>query len=184
LRAGDSLDEILAQREAQSGRPYFAEAFIDGREFNLSLLASPTACDSDAHGKATSWQLVPTVLPPAEIDFSAFAPDRLKIVDYRAKWADGTFEYENTPRRFDFAARDSSLLNELTQLAKRCWVLFGLRGYARVDFRVDTAGRPWILEANANPCLSPDAGFAAALKQAGISYDGAIARIIADATDA
>ena len=51
------------------------------------------------------------------------------------------------------------------------WMLFGLAGYARVDFRVDSAGEPWILEINTNPCLSPDAGFAAAVTQAGLSYE-------------
>jgi D-alanine-D-alanine ligase len=66
----------------------------------------------------------------------------------------------------------------LQDLARACWGLFGLRGYARVDFRVDPAGRPWILEINANPCLSPDAGYAAALAEAGISYDEAVQRII------
>jgi D-alanine-D-alanine ligase len=175
-----SLDDLLALREAHTGRPYFAEAFIDGREFNLSLLAGNAAAGS-SDDDGTSWQRVPTVLPPAEIDFSAFARDRLRIVDYRAKWAGGTFEYENTPRRFDFAAHDGPLLHELTELAMRCWELFELRGYARVDFRVDTDGRPWILEINVNPCLSPDAGFAAALAAAGISYDEAVSRIVADA---
>jgi D-alanine-D-alanine ligase len=50
-----------------------------------------------------------------------------------------------------------------------------------VDFRIDAAGRPWILEINANPCLSPDAGFAAALQASGVSYPAAIARILTDA---
>jgi D-alanine-D-alanine ligase len=44
---------------------------------------------------------------------------------------------------------------------------------------VDRDG-PWVLEVNANPCLSPDAGFAAALARAGIPFTQAIARIIAD----
>ena len=56
-----------------------------------------------------------------------------------------------------------------------------LRGWARVDFRVDGSGRPCILEVNANPCLSPDAGFAAGLERAGIAYPDAIARIVGSA---
>ena len=50
-----------------------------------------------------------------------------------------------------------------------------------MDFRVDGNGIPWVLEVNANPCLSPDAGFAAALDFAGIEYTGAIDAILRDA---
>ena len=39
----------------------------------------------------------------------------------------------------------------------------------------------FVLEINANPCLAPDAGFAAALAQAGIGFDEAIGWLIADA---
>jgi D-alanine-D-alanine ligase len=120
----------------------------------------------------------PQVLPPAEIDFSAFPPDKPRIVGYRAKWQADSFEYQNTPRRFDFPSADGPLLEQLRSLSLRCWALFGLRGYTRVDFRVDRDGRPWILEINTNPCLSPDAGFAAALQQAGIPFETAIQRIL------
>ena len=49
-----------------------------------------------------------------------------------------------------------------------------------MDFRIDAAGAPWILEVNANPCLSPDAGFSAALERAGIPFGEAVRRIVAD----
>jgi D-alanine-D-alanine ligase len=81
-------------------------------------------------------------------------------------------------RRFADPAADGPLLAELTRLARRCWEAFGLGGYARVDFRVDMDGRPWILEVNANPCLAPDSGFAAMLAQAGIDYGAAMERIV------
>jgi D-alanine-D-alanine ligase len=121
------------------------------------------------------------VLPPAEILFEGYADQALKIVGYRAKWDSDSYEFHHTPRRFDFPPEDAALLARLRDLALQCWRLFGLNGYARVDFRIDAAGRPWILEINANPCLSPDAGFAAALDAAGISYAAAIDCIIADA---
>ena len=158
--------EQLRRRAAESGRPCFAEQFIEGREFNLSMLAGPDG---------------PQPLPAAEIDFSAFPPGKPCIVAYRAKWQADSFEYDHTPHRFDFAPSDGPLLAELRRLAESCWTLFDLRGWARVDFRVDAAGRPWILEINVNPCLSLDAGFAAALVQASIPFDDAIRRIVEDA---
>ena len=168
LVEGADADELLALLEARApglGGACFAERFIAGREFNLSLLAGPEG---------------PEVLPPAEIVFEGYTADMPRIVDYRAKWDAEAFEYHHTPRRFDFQACDSDLLARLKALARQCWDRFDLKGYARVDFRVDEAGRLWVLEINANPCLSPDAGFAAALERAGIPYAEAVGRIVAD----
>lgn len=157
------LDTLLEERAPRLGGACFAEAFIDGREFNLSLLE-----DSDG----------PQILPPAEIIFEGYEAGQARIVDYQAKWDPDSYAYHHTPRRFDFDAADEGLLEELRSLAQECWQLFGLRGYARVDFRVDRQDRPWILEINANPCLSPDAGFAAAVHQAGLSLAEAVGRIV------
>ncbi len=156
----------LGKRAAETGRPCFAEQFIEGREFNLSMLAGRNG---------------PEVLQPAEIDFSAFPPGKPRIVGHRAKWQADSFEYRHTPRRFGFEAADAPLLDRLRELAEASWELFGVRGWVRVDFRVDTSGQPWILEVNASPCLSPDAGFAAALENARIPFDKAIQRIVEDA---
>lgn len=172
VREFRDLDELARAARARAGRfggPMFAELFIDGREFNLSLLA-------DLEG--------PQVLAPAEIQFIDYAPDRLKLVNYRAKWVPDAFEYTHTPPTFDFGPQDAGLLETLRTLALQCWHIFDLRGYVRVDFRVDAAGRPWILEINANPCLSLDAGFAAAAERTGIEYVEVIRRIVADALSA
>ncbi len=157
-----ALRQQLNFREESLRRPLFAERFVDGREFNLSLLAGE-------------------VLPPAEIDFSTFPNDKPRIVGRRAKWNQDSFEYQQTPRRFEFSDSDDALLDKLTQTAGECWRLFDLTGFARVDFRVDADGQLWILEVNVNPCLSPDAGFAAALEQAHIPYDSAIDRVLQEA---
>ncbi|MEW6669223.1 MAG: ATP-grasp domain-containing protein [Thermodesulfobacteriota bacterium] len=149
----------------KQGGECFAEAYIEGREFNLSLLGSKVG---------------PQVLPPAEIRFEGYPEGKTRVVGYRAKWHEGSFEYLHTVRSFEFPSEDGELLQKLTGLANRCWSLFDLRGYARVDFRVDRDGCPWVLEVNVNPCLSPDAGFFAAATQAGLSFTQVVERIVAD----
>jgi D-alanine-D-alanine ligase len=72
---------------------------------------------------------------------------------------------------------------ELKRMALAAWRLFGLRGYARIDFRVDEQGRPWILELNADPCLSADAGFMAAAAEIGLDQRAVVARIVDAALD-
>ena len=162
---GKDIVRELSKRAPRLGGACFAEEYIHGREFNLSLLGGPDG---------------PQVLPPAEIVFEGYDTSRPLIVGYRAKWEADSYEYHNTPRSFDFDSEDESLLATLKDLALQCWQEFGLRGYARVDFRVDDTGQPWILEINANPCISPDAGFAAAVNASGIDFTQAVDRIIQD----
>jgi D-alanine-D-alanine ligase len=147
----------LRRREKEFERPFFAEQFIEGREFNLSVIGGKTQ-----------------VLPPAEIDFSSFPPEKPRIVSQRAKTIEHSFEWENTDRTFEFSAADRPLIKRLTELAAECWRVLDLSGYVRVDFRVDFDNEPWILEVNSNPCLMPNSGFAGALNHAGISYDAGI----------
>jgi len=59
-----------------------------------------------------------------------------------------------------------------------------LRGYARVDVRVDSQGVVWVLEVNANPCLARDAGFVAAASQDNISYEQVIRHVLQTALTA
>lgn len=156
----------LRDRQAKIGCDCFAEAYIEGREFNIALLATSQGI---------------RILPAAEMLFLDYPPDKLKLLDYRAKWVEDSFEYDNTRRTLDISSADDGLVARLRDIALTCWHLFGLRGYARVDFRVDREGNPFVLEINANPCLSLDAGFAAALERASINYSEAIDDIIRDA---
>jgi len=168
ILAPKTPDELLREMERRApklGGDCFAEEFIEGREFNLSLLAMEGGAQ---------------VLPPAEISFDDYPEGKRRVVGYRAKWEADSFEYHHTPRRFDFPKSDRTLLKNLRSIALQCWKIFGLRGYARVDFRVDRLGNPWVLEINANPCLSPDGGFAAAIARGGLSFRHAIQCIIND----
>lgn len=141
----------------------FLETYIDGREFNISLLETP----GDV-----------TVLPHAEILFNGFPLHKPRIVNFRGKWDTESFEYKNTTRKFHEDWQHNPMLQNISQIALKCWHLFGLSGYARVDFRVDRHNIPWVLEINANPCLSPDAGFMAAAATAGLTYTETIDCIV------
>jgi D-alanine-D-alanine ligase len=165
----DDFSQVPARvRERETLRKYrwFAEQFIEGREINVALVDGPGG---------------PQVLPIPEIEFVDYPAGKPRIVGYAAKWQEDSFECRNTVRRFVDPVSEAALCAELGRLSLQCWDIFQLRGYARVDFRVDAQGKPWVLEVNANPCISPDAGFAAALEQAGISYADGIERIVAAA---
>jgi D-alanine-D-alanine ligase len=55
-------------------------------------------------------------------------------------------------------------------LARRAFRLLGCRDYARVDFRVRSPGKPYLLEVNPNPDFSPTAGLAGGLGSAGLTH--------------
>ncbi|MBN1577214.1 MAG: hypothetical protein JW913_11715 [Chitinispirillaceae bacterium] len=150
---------------AERQRGLFAESYIHGREFNLSVL--------QRFGGAI------TVLPPAEIGFAGFPAGKPHIVGYAAKWDKDTFEYNNTPRLFSNDRADAALHERLIATARACWDLFSLAGYGRVDFRVDIGGKVHVLEINTNPCLTPDAGFVAACDQGGIDFDMIVKELVA-----
>jgi D-alanine-D-alanine ligase len=163
VRGAIGVPPLLAARRAEFGGDWFAERFVPGRELNVAMIA-------DDEGMR--------VLPVAEIRFEEFPADKPAIVGYAAKWQADSFEYRHTVRSF---AVEAALVAQLGRLAAECARLFELTGYARVDFRVDAAGSAWVLEINANPCLSPDAGFAAALEAAGLAYETAIGWLVEDA---
>lgn len=161
-----SLGDELERRLDRLGGVGFAESYVHGREFNLALLEGRGGVEH---------------LPPAEVRFGGDDAAAIHIVGYRAKWSAGSPEDTGTPRRFVRALDEAALVAELQALARSTWDAFGLRGYARVDMRVDADGHPWIIDVNTNPCLSPDAGFSAALREAGIPFVRAVERLLAAA---
>ena len=159
-------EAVVARAQASAakhGGRWFAERFVEGREFNVALVERDGA---------------PLVLPIGEIMFERWEEGRPRIVGYSAKWDETAPEFRDTVRAFGWHEREPDLQRSLERLAKECWTLFDLNGYARVDFRVDAEDRPFILEVNPNPCLEPNAGLAAAWAQAGLTYDELIDTIV------
>jgi D-alanine-D-alanine ligase len=158
--------EMIPNIKTYKDTHWLIEDYIDGREFNISVL--PGGADG------------PEVLPAAEMCFNNYKPGMPKIVDFKAKWEEGTFEYENTKRDFPGNELDPDLKKNIDKAALACWHVFGLKGYARVDMRIDSKNIPYVIEVNANPCMSPDSGLVAATRAAGIPFAEVLSRIIND----
>jgi D-alanine-D-alanine ligase len=161
VKGTESARVRMAESEARLGGDWFAEQFVDGREFNISVL------EQDGQ---------PYILPLAEMTFVDYPQGKPRIVGYAAKWDESAPEYRATRREFPELAEHERI--RLREIVHKCWTAFGLRGYARIDVRFDSAGRPQVLEINANPCLARDAGFVAAASEAGIPYQKLIERIV------
>jgi D-alanine-D-alanine ligase len=145
---------------------FFVEEFIEGREFNISVI-----------GRNNS----PQVLPIAEMTFRDFPEGKPQIMGYTAKWNEDSFEYTHTRRTFAVRDRNKPHILQLPEICRQCWNAFGLRGYVRVDFRLDRNNKPYVIDINANPCLSASGGFMAASKKAGMSFREAVRQIVHEA---
>lgn len=160
--AGRAAPARAADCAKRFGGRWFAEAYVEGREFNLSLMG-----DEDGL----------RIFPMAELRFVDWPEGKPSIVSYDAKWSEASHDWGHTARRFGVEREEPALAEALAELCRRTWKAFGLCGYARIDFRVGADG-PTLLEINPNPGIASDAGFAAAAAEAGLSYGEIIEKIV------
>lgn len=154
VRTPQALRRQVARVLADYDQPALVERFVDGREINVAIVDQPEA----------------RVLPLSEISFERY-PRRLpRIVGYAAKWQSAHPTFLGTtpicPARVPAA-----LGRRLADYALQAYRVLKLRGYARIDFRLDARLRPFILEVNPNPDTSRAAGLARSLAAAGIAYE-------------
>jgi D-alanine-D-alanine ligase len=156
--ASDSTS-LLRQVKLVSGSygNALVEEFIDGREFNATVLGG-------------------MVLPVSEIVYS-LPKDMPEILTFAAKWEEDSPYYRGTrvvcPA--EITAEEQAGISKLALAAFR---LLDCRGYARVDMRMDRGGRLNVIEVNPNPDISPDAGAARQARADGMSYTGFIDEIV------
>jgi D-alanine-D-alanine ligase len=141
------------------GGEALVEEFIDGREFNVTVL-----------GKGRG-----TVLPLSEIVY-ALPPGMPQILTFAAKWEPGSPYFSGTkntcPAQVPLATRQCA-----AETALRAFRLLGSRGYARVDMRLDKDGEFNVIEVNPNPDISPGSGAVLQAEAAGMSYPQFIEKI-------
>lgn len=126
------------------------QKFVDGREFNVGIVGD-------------------VVLPLSEIDFGAMPRGKWRIITFLSKWAPGTDEDLGAMPMCPapVTKREAARIVKAAQMA---WRAVQGHGFGRVDMRVDSKGRPWILEVNPNPDFSPTAGLARMGLAAGLDY--------------
>ena len=133
------------------------QRYVDGREVNVGIVDDQ-------------------VLPIAEINFGDMPRGMWKIVSYQSKWITGSEEDLGATPTCP-ADLPPKLRTEIEQIAITAWRAVGGQGYGRVDLRIDADGRPWLLEVNPNPDISPDAGLARMARAAGMDYNALIRRV-------
>lgn len=133
---------------AQKYAEILAEEFIPGREFTCGVLGEEA-------------------LPVVEI-----VPNRDEFYTYEAKYAAGGSTHI-VPARID-----GDLAARLQMLALSVHRLVGLRDYSRTDFIVSKEGRPYILEINTLPGLTPTSILPDACAAVGISYQALVERLV------
>jgi D-alanine-D-alanine ligase len=157
-----NLAHIIAEKKQQYGGEWFAEEYIEGREFNISVMM--------VNGKIE-------VLPIPEMVFAEDFVGKYNIVDYSAKWEVGTENHHRLQRIF-LVQQEPELQKKLHAIIKQVCDVFKINSYARIDFRVDENNVPWVIDINSNPCLSLDAGLMAAVDKFGMSEGEAINNIL------
>lgn len=159
VRDEAGLREQVAHMVRVFEQPAIVEEFLEGREYNVAIVGPR-----------------PTVLPLAEIDFSAMPDGKPRFVSYNAKWVPGSVEDRATVPVCP-APLDGPAAARLRRLALRAFRVLGCRDIARVDIRTDAGGKPFILEVNPNPDLSPDAGLARSARAHGWTWEGLVERL-------
>ncbi len=133
-------------------QPVLVEQFIDGREFHVSLWGN---------GRVT-------MLPPVEMDFSAFSEVRDRLCTYEAKFVPTSRHYQDIKTVLP-APLSAQEYEKLRRLSVATYKAIGCRDYARLDVRF-YKGVFYVLDVNPNADISSDASMACAAEYKGYSY--------------
>ena len=141
--------------------PAIVEQFIDGRELYVGVLGNHRL----------------QVFPVWEMSFDKMQGDNWRIATERVKWN------VNYQKRHGIETAEAQLPDgvdaKIQHLAKRTYRALELSGYARIDFRMDANGLPYVIEANPNPQLAEQEDFAKSAAKAGVAYPILLERIMA-----
>jgi D-alanine-D-alanine ligase len=157
VRDDDELADAVAENVERYHQEALVETFVAGRELCLGLLGSDE----------------PVVLPAVELDFGGRSGD-----DTVMRREDKFHDTDDEPGKLCPAPLDDATRAEVERIARQTFALCHCRDYARVDVRLDAAGRPWVLEINSMASLGSGGSYVRAAAQAGLDFAGLLERII------
>ena len=158
-------DEKLKERVTfihdSIGTAALVEQYIEGREIYVGVLGNQTL----------------QALPVWELFFTNMPEGAKRIATDRVKWS---VKYQNKYGIDSGPAKDltDAVGGQIQHVCKRAYRALELSGYARIDLRLDEAGRLWVLEANPNPQIARGEDFAASAEKVGLTYEAVLQRII------
>jgi len=133
-------------------QPVLVEEFLDGREFHVTVLGN---------GKLN-------MLPPAEMDFSAFKNIKDRLCTFESKFDPQSMPYNLIELRLP-ASLSQDEQCQIEEIALNAYRAVDCRDYARLDLRLRD-GIFYVLDINPNADISPDTSLAAAAEWFGLSY--------------
>ena len=140
------------------------EPFIEGREFSVGMLGNP-----------------PEFLPIIEPMHEKLPEGYYSIDSLEVKWE---FEEELGKDYFSCPAKvDSELEKQIHSLCLQAWKALDIRDFCRIDLRMDSSGKVYVLDVNSPPGLIPPeitetSYFPMAAKIKGIEYEDLLGKII------
>lgn len=162
-----NLKEIVRKKIEKFCQPVIAEEFIDGREFQVSIIQDKE-------------QVI--TLPPAEIYFRK--SNGPSFLTFNSRWAPSHKDFDNSD--IGLAKISPSLFSLIEELSIKAFLKLKIRDYGRIDMRIRNKKNAYdlfILEVNSNPGIDdePDYGTTISCQAAGISFEDYIIGIIKSA---
>jgi len=147
------------------GQPAIVEQFLPGREFTVGLIGNADA----------------RVLPIVEILLDKLPSGASPIYSYEAKWI---WDVPEKPLDIFRCPADipQKLETEIRHVATKTFQALNCRDLCRIDMRLDSEGKPRVLEVNPLPGLIPNPDAHSCLPEAastaGFTYDELICTVL------
>lgn len=154
---GSSVGVIKVKSVAE-----LAEAYVEASRYDEVVLAEQFI----GGGEYTAAVLGDQVLPAVKIEPAT------EFYDFDAKYFRDDTVYRCP------CGLPAELESEIAAYVKRAFWAIGGKGWGRVDFLMDEAGNPYLLEVNTAPGMTSHSLFPMAARQAGLAYEDLVLRIL------